>query len=317
MRPRVLITGGNGYLGGRIAAALDEEGITPVLLVRETRSGAGESGYATVIADVTEKDAVSAAFSAAGKIDAVIHLAAVNEHVCAKDPELAFKVNCFGTQHVLDAAAAHHVPRCIYLSTFHVYGDTASPIIDESTVPNPLHTYGITHLVAEQFCKATAKRTGMSIAIVRLSNGIGAPARAGVDRWSLVMLDLCRQAHTTKRLVLQTSGAQKRNFVSIDDAAQAIIILLRADGSALKEPVFNVGSDALVSIADIAQVIAEEHASLYGRALPIEAPHATPHAPDTSFSFRFDRIRALGFRPQTDIRHEARSVLRFCERFRQ
>jgi UDP-glucose 4-epimerase len=312
---RVLITGGRGYAGGRLTEALESVGYEVVL---HTKGDGYTADKEVITADVTDYAAVLHAFQAAakrGQIDAVIHLAAVNEIVCAKDPKLAFAVNCFGTQHVIDAAAAIGVRRFIYLSTFHVYGDVETATITEETVPNPLHPYGITHLVAELLCKATAKRTGMELAIIRLSNGVGAPTQANIDRWTLIMLDLCRQAHERDSMTLHTSGYQLRDFVSLDDLGQAVGILLTVDAAKLKDPVFNVGAGESVTVRELARIIQAEYEKLYHRVLPLNIAD-DGGKPGGRLEFKIDRMRALGYEPATDLAREARETLRFCERFK-
>lgn len=293
---RVCLTGARGYLGARLSGDL------PCAV--------------PLCADITDPDALARAFAAAGPASALVHLAAANEVVCTNDFERGLAVNVLGTRNVLDAAAAAGIRRVIFFSTFHVYGEPGEgATITEATLPDPIHPYGITKLVGEQLCKAAAKRHGFALAIVRLSNGVGVPADAATARWSLVVLDLCRQAHEKRALTLRSSGVQQRDFISIDDIGGVLRLLLSADAARLHEPVFNLGSGVSVRIRDIARWVREEYLTLYGESIALSAPEPSGQAPSP---FRYDirKIAGLGFTPRTDLHVEIRNTLQYCERFR-
>ncbi len=292
---RFLVTGGRGYLGGRLLRDLP--------------------GAEALVGDVTDREGIMRAMAQAGPADAVLHLAAADEKTCAADPARAFSVNCVGTAHLLDAAVACAIPRVVLLSTFHVYGPVVDgSVITEQTLPNPRHLYGITKLAAEHVCRGAASRSGVVVAIARLSNGIGAPADAAIGRWSLVLLDLCRQAHEKGVLTLLSSGLQRRDFITLSDVVEALRLLCSAPAEAADDPVFNVESGSTISVRDLAELVRHEYQALYDRPIALTAP---PHEGPVPVSFAYDqtRIRALGLRASTDFRSAVRETLQFCERF--
>ena len=63
--------------------------------------------------------------------------------------------------------------------------------------------------------------------IIRLSNSYGAPISKDVNRWTLVVNDLCRQAITNRELKLKSSGEQHRDFIPISDALSAVNLLMK------------------------------------------------------------------------------------------
>jgi len=77
-------------------------------------------------------------------------------------------------------------------------------------VPRPVHPYAITHHAAEDFVLAAHDEKRLMGYVIRLSNGFGAPAHAGVDRWTLLVNDLCRQAVQTRQLILRSAGCLGR-----------------------------------------------------------------------------------------------------------
>ena len=149
---KILITGGLGYLGGRIATYLSETAPDIQLRLMTHRSESQLPAWAdnldVVRADVLEEKSLEAALEG---IDAVVHLAAVDEIESQRDPDLALEVNGKGTQRILRACLTQDVKRLIYFSTFHVYGPRAGSPITEETPTRPVHPYAITHRLAEDF----------------------------------------------------------------------------------------------------------------------------------------------------------------------
>ena len=172
---KVLVTGGFGYIGGRLVEALREWEKYQVVVHGRRIPPALEGwlrGLEVRLADITQPDALEGLCEG---IDAVVHLASMDENECAADPMGALDVNVRGTYHILQEALRAGVKRFVYFSTFHVYGPKAMPVYHEGLSPTPLHHYGITRLMAEQYVRQAGTGTGMQTVIVRLSNGFGAP----------------------------------------------------------------------------------------------------------------------------------------------
>jgi len=303
----ILITGGLGYLGRRFTRHLKEDGFNVLALANNSSEDPAECDV--IHADITDRDALDTAFSRK-KIDAIIHLAAVSEVICANDPVRSFHVNCFGTKNVLDAARAAGIRRVVFMSSFHVYG-RSSGTINEQTVPVPTHPYGITKLVGELFCRDATKK-GLEVAIIRSSNGVGVPLSADTDRWKLIVLDLCRQAHEKKKLTLISPGHVLRDFISIDDQYQAVRILL--DGKIDEDPVYDISSGSTITTKMVTEMIVEEYKKLYGVTLPVEIPDSDERA--IPLHYGHEKIARLGFTPKKSLREDIKEILQFCERFR-
>jgi nucleoside-diphosphate-sugar epimerase len=127
---RYAITGGTGFVGGRLARRLAADGHDVVALVREPgRAGAlADRGARLVAGDVT--DPVSVRAAAAGA-DGLFHVAGWYR-LGARRPGEARRTNVEGTRTVLAAAQAAGVPRVVYTSTLAVNSDTGGRIVDET-----------------------------------------------------------------------------------------------------------------------------------------------------------------------------------------
>ena len=129
---RAFVTGGTGFIGGRLVAKLRERGDGVVALVRSP-DRAGElarAGVELVEGDLTNLDAIRRGVEGC---DACFHGAAIYKVGIPKSQrDEMFETNVRGTERVLDAAHEAGVPRIVYLSTVNVFGNTRGEIVDET-----------------------------------------------------------------------------------------------------------------------------------------------------------------------------------------
>ena len=300
----ILVTGGFGYLGGRIAEHFRDRGYHVAVfgLMPEPEIMKWVEGFDIRIGDVTKPETLR---NAVRPNSAIIHLASVNQQICEKDPAQSVLVNGIGTFNMLEEARAAKAARFIYFSTFHVYGKVSVQEISEETTPNPALHYGISHLLGEMFVRQTRMR-GVDAVSVRPTNGYGAPAHLWADCWMLALNDFCRSAVNQGRIVLATTGEQRRDFVSIRDIIQAVEILL---GNTALDQVYNVGGDNVLSIRELAQRVVEVAERDYGRKIQLEIPSRSDHPVPPWTPFRCDRIKKLGYKPG-DAKSETREAIR-------
>ncbi len=249
---RVLVAGGFGFVGARIAQALGKAGHQVVLGSRSARSAPDWLPCAQV--RVMDWQSCTRLQETCTGVDVVVHAAGMNAVDCVANPPRALLANGVGTASLVEAAVAVGVARFFYLSTAHVYASPLHGEIDEETYPRNLHPYASSHLAGEYsllYALARAKIAGTSL---RLSNGFGAPVTADADCWMLLVNDLCRQALSQRRLVLQSSGEQLRDFVPLSAVCDDLAKLLALPAQALP-PVLNIGSGESISILAMAKLI--------------------------------------------------------------
>ena len=255
--------------------------------------------------DILNKDEVKRACKG---VDSVIHLAALDQKGCRRDPFLALKVNGFGTKNVLESAKEAGVKRFIYMSTFHVYGKPKG-VVTEETKLAPLNDYAITKLVGEYYCRQFWD--DLENIIIRLCNSYGTPlGNSGQD---LVLYDLCKQSIEKQKIILRTKGRQRRAFVGVSDVVQAIDILARADSKDIKDNIFNVGGNDVLSIRDMAELVAQGYLELYGKKVSIEFEKDAIDEEPVDFNIDMIKIKRLGYEPKTDIKEEVKTMLKVCE----
>lgn len=311
MSQTVLVTGGFGYLGGRIAVAIGNQTDRQVRLAsRKARSVPDWLPKTqTVALDVLEQASMAAALDG---VQTIVHLAAVNENESIANPEQALMVNTLGTLNLLQAAIQAGVERFIYFSTAHVYGVPLVGHITEQTLPRPVHPYAITHHAAEDFVLAAHDQNRITGIVVRVSNGFGEPTHTGVDRWTLLVNDLCRQAVQSRVLKLRSSGLQQRDFITLLDVGRAVCHLLALPRGACGDGLFNLGGESSMSVWDMAQRIVKCCQETLGFTPGIVRP--APGAGENAGSLTYDinKLKQTGFSLNGDADTEITQTLTLC-----
>ncbi len=313
MTRRVLVTGGSGYVGGRVAQALAALPDTHVVL-GSRRAQEKPAWLPTASVVVTPWDEPARLRQACSGVDTVLHLAAMNEIEAARDPVGALEANGVATARLIEAAKVAKVERFIYLSTAHVYGAPLAGRIDETTCPRPVHPYATSHRAAEDVVLAAHDAGALSGIVVRLSNSFGAPAHPAVDRWTLLVNDLCRQAVMTGRLSLRSAGLQRRDFVTLTDVGRAIVHLVNLPREATGDGIFNLGGAWAPSVMEMAHLVATRSSAVLGFPVEIKRPEPAPDETSQPLDYRLDKLLATGFRLAGSPEAEIDATLALCVR---
>jgi UDP-glucose 4-epimerase len=305
MSAGVLITGGLGYAGGRLAKCLAAH--YPVTISTRRIASAELIGLHGGVSQ-TEHALLLTPGGFPKNIHTVLHMAALNEHDCVTHPSEAIRVNIDETRIILENAIAAGVQRFVYFSTAHIYGSPLQGVITENSLPAPMHPYAITHKAAEDYVLAAAKK--MQVAVLRLSNSFGAPVHAGVNRWTLLVNDLCRQAIEKNELRLYSNGCQYRDFICLTDVEQAVLQMLQQP---LKHTVYNLGSGTSMQVKQMAAHIAAAYGLLTGKAINLVFPDGAVATEEPPLDFRIDRLQREGITLKNDVVAELRQFLVFCQ----
>lgn len=247
MSPVILITGAGGFLGGQLAGQLDVLGYRVISCARRAPAPtqpAGARCYVTSFPDSSFERILQRESP-----DWLIHCAGpARVDRSFIDPEGDYFANVVVTQSVLDALAAQS-PRTkvIFLSSGAVYGQPQELPITERTPARPISPYGHHKLACEALCHSHHRRTGATVAILRVFSAYGIGLR------KQVLWDICEKARSSTVLTLDGTGRERRDFIHVDDLTRIVVFLMARHGPALD--VLNVASGRSVSIAEIAHLI--------------------------------------------------------------
>lgn len=314
---KILVTGGLGYVGGRILAHLLTKGEYS-LYVSTRQEILPKSDFLDVsqLHRVNNEDLLSSDAELLEGFDAVIHLAAYNEIDSASDPVGASLFNIVDSLRLLQAAIQHKVPRFLYFSTAHAYGAPLTGLITEQTLPRPVHPYAITHRAFEDFVLAARDKKQLDGIVVRLSNAFGYPAWPSVNRWTLLVNDLCREVVNRETLTLQTVGLQERDFITLQDVANAAAFLIRDGVTDGTDGLFNLGGQWTLNVRTMAERVAERYELLTNRKAKKIFPNLQGILSDTEpLIFSSKKLAAIGFHWTSDTNAELDGLLRLCQQY--
>ena len=313
MTRRILVTGGFGYLGGRLAQYLaSQEGYEILLGSRRQSKPPFWLPQAKVVQ--TCWDSPQGLQEVCSGVDCIIHLAGMNAQDCAADPDAAMKVNAVATSHLVQAAVRQKVKRFIYMSTVHVYGSPLAGVITEETKPTPTHPYALSHQSGEDAVLASHQSGEIEGMVIRLSNAYGAPADKDVNCWMLLVNDLCRQAAISGRLVLRSAGLQKRDFIPLHDVVRAIDHFIECPFDKSGDGIFNLGGEATYRVIELAELIAERCETVLGFRPEIERPDSVLGEGSPELNYRIDKLKETGFSLNGNIKKEIDATLVFCHK---
>jgi len=253
-KKKIFVTGARGYLGGRLIKHLLSRGHDVVGTSRSTTAKPLLWPAAVPLFGFDPFNPSNDALDELKDSWAIVHLSAANEILSSAEPERAMIDTALGTNRLLQFAMSLGVERFVFLSTVHVYGSPLAGELCETGRVSPQHPYAISHMAAEHFVTAAQLAGRIEGIVVRLSNGIGAPAWPGVDRWTLLGNDLAQQAVLKDSLTVGAPG-QWRDFIPLSDVCKGLEVLLQAPRDTLLDGVFNLASGRASQVIEVARLV--------------------------------------------------------------
>ncbi|MCX7698787.1 MAG: NAD-dependent epimerase/dehydratase family protein [Candidatus Goldbacteria bacterium] len=245
---KVLLTGAAGYIGSVATALLLNNGFKVVALDNLMYGGESLLSYwhnpmfKFIKLDITDIKSIRE-FLKKNNFDAIIHLAAiVGDPACAKNKDLAYKVNMEGSLNLIEAAIKNGVKRFIFASTCSNYGKMSPDehFVDENSPLAPVSLYAELKVKVENIIlNEIEKNDTFCPTCLRFATVYGLSPRM---RFDLTVNEFTKELALGREL--QVFGEQFwRPYCHVYDIANAIKIVLTAEETKVAYNVFNVGED--------------------------------------------------------------------------
>lgn len=218
----IAVTGSNGFIGSSLLGYWDSSfgNVVPF-----TGNLLDKSSYEVFFQDNVSQVIVHAAGRAFGNFDQI------------------FDDNIRAVQMLLENAVRNNVKHVVFCSSGAVYGDTGDVSVTEEKICSPNSDYGMSKLLAEEISHYYSKNFGISVVILRFPSIYGGSNRKGV------LYQLQKSILSESKAFIDGDGSQKRSFLHVEDAVQAIFLASTYTGS----DVFNISGFSL----DINQLVSK------------------------------------------------------------
>jgi len=316
MIKKILITGGNGYIGARLSLYLADRGyeVTPLCFPEIPQDESWRNKMSEVLCgDIRNEDFLRKISTCA--FDAIVHLVSLDHHQSTGSPSFVSSVNITPTWSLLDIFSKAGLKKFLYFSTVQVYGNMEAGKITEEYQLKAVNIYALTHLLGEQFCDYYNKNSQTICHVVRLSNSYGAPVFVENNCWWLVINDLCRMAFTEQKILLQSDGSPQRDFIHGWDVVKAVEIILKSETGQL---IYNISSGTTLTILEIALHIKRVFQSRYKKTIDIFTPTEKIDSSIVSTISRYtidnSAIKRLGYESEWSLGKGINDLFDFFEK---
>ena len=300
--PKVLVTGGAGFIGSHVADLFLARGFD-VTIVDDLSSGKRENLPATAtFHQIGVNSSQFASLVAEGRFDVVAHLAGqIDVRHSVADPVNDATINILGSLNLMEALRRSGFDaRVVFTSTGGaLYGEFNKPPNVETYPKDPESPYAISKLSTEYYLAYYGRVHDKDTVAVRFGNVYG--PRQDPHGEAGVVAIFCGRILNDRPLTVFGNGLQTRDYVYVGDVARAVFMAATSslpERGRIDARAFNIGTGVGTSVVDLARLLQDAA----GTNVPIEfAPHR-PGEQQESFVDVSKARDVLGWTPELSLR---------------
>lgn len=275
--PKILVTGGAGYIGSHACKVLQREGFTPVTLDNLVTGWADAVKYGPLErVDLLNKFDVDQVFKRHAPV-AVMHFAALSQvGESMTKPWRYWHNNVTGSLNLIQSAVDHGCMNFVFSSTCATYGDQDNLILDENTPQHPINAYGASKRAVENILADYQAAFGLNHVIFRYFNVAGADPDGEIGEFhqpETHLIPLVLDGIDGKRDALTIFGTDYdtpdgtciRDYVHVCDLVDAHVLGLKWLKEGRGSRVFNLGTGDGFSVREVV----DQAAHVTNRPVPI------------------------------------------------
>lgn len=304
-----LVTGGAGFIGSHIAAALTAQGSRVRVLDNLSTGKLQNLAAIRDRIDFQEGDLCSVAdvVRAVDGVDVVFHQAALASVPRSLKTPLDTHAACVtGTVNLLTAAKDSSVRRVVYAASSSAYGDQPFASKREVDLPAPLSPYAAAKLAGELYCQAYCASFGLETVAIRYFNVFG-PRQDPDSEYAAVIPKFIAKMLAGGPPTIFGDGRQSRDFTYIDNVVRANLLAAEAEGVAGRT--INVACGRQFSLLDLVDTLN----SLLGKQIEPEfAPRRSGDVYESLADITVART-VLGYAPSIGFREGLRNTIAALE----
>ena len=253
----ISITGGSGYLAGRISEYFSKIESNKISLISRSPKNIELSDNVFAV-NLNDRTALESCIYGS---DIIIHTAGYNSHSAARQSKDALEFAKTSIENITSLLNPNESPKVIYLSTAHVYRNPLGGEIDELTKLENLHPYALANLEGEKTLLHKAKKIDCHARVLRISNCFGLPANQSQECWNLVLNEMCLSAINKKLININGPENAVRNFLPMRTFLAQLDLLMNSKKEEYPN-IINLAHSRSYTMKEVATIIKNRCMSL-------------------------------------------------------
>ena len=306
---KILVLGGAGYIGSHTVYELIDSG-TEVVVVDNLLTGFREAVHPKAKfyeGDIRDRAFIDSVFEKE-EIDGVIHFAASSQvGESMTNPLKYYNNNLCGTEILLESMVAHGIDKIVFSSTAATYGEPESIPILETDRTLPTNCYGETKLSMEKMFQWTSLAHNLRFVSLRYFNACGAHpngliGEAHNPETHLIPLILQVPNHQREFISIYGNdydtkdGTCVRDYIHVNDLAQAHILAMKYLSEGGKSDIFNLGNGVGFTVKEVIETARR----ITGHSIPAREEARRTGDPSTLIASSEKAKQVLGWKPNYD-----------------